>query len=91
VSQFPDKIPNLHAEGIRNNLKGLNRHVAFTAFDLADMRAVETGAIAENVLRPAPRETKGADGRADLLLNILHSQQFQGTLVKSIQVITCMT
>jgi hypothetical protein len=89
-SQVSDQIVNTDIEGVRHNFQRVNGHIAFTAFDFADVRAVQPGTVGENILRPAPLHTQGPNVRPNFFLNLLHSSQFGRTLVKSIQVISCI-
>ena len=85
LEQFADS----DAERVGDDLQCLNRHVRLSALDLADVRPVQARSVGKNILRPPLGETKPPDGCPDLLLDILHQQQFRGTLDLSIQVITC--
>ena len=53
------------------------------------MSAIEARKVREYILRPALLESKCSNDASDVPLNILHLQQFRGTLALSIQVITC--
>jgi hypothetical protein len=83
------KIGDFDAQSVSDDFQRLNCYVAFAAFDLPDVCPVQPGAIGKYVLRPATLLPQGPDSIPDLLLNILHLQQFRGTLALSIQVITC--
>ena len=88
--QIPDEISNAHTKGIRNRFQGVNRYIGFAPLDFSDVSAVKSRAISENVLGPAAFHAQCSDRCSDFFLNLLHSSQFGGTLVKTIQVITCI-
>jgi len=70
--QPSNQIPNPNPQRIRHGLEGLNRHVALSPLKLPDVRAIQSGAVGENDLRPFPLEPERPDSAADLLLNVLH-------------------
>ena len=68
------EVANLNAKSVRDDLECLNGYVALPALYLPYMRAVQAGAIGEDVLRPAAFRSKLAHAGTDLLLDILHHQ-----------------
>lgn len=69
-------------------LERLERDVRLAALDFADVRAVQAGLVGEDVLGPAHLLTQRPDSAAELFLDVLHQEQFGGTLLLSILVIT---
>lgn len=53
-SQPLHQIHNPHAEGVREDLQRLKGDVALPTFDFSDVRPVQSGAVCEHVLGPAP-------------------------------------
>ena len=84
-----NQIRDVHLKRIRNGLERLDRYVALAALDFPNVSPIKTRFIGEDILRPAPFEPERPNGGPNLLLNILHLQQFGDSLVLSIQVITC--
>src|SRR5258708_7514235 len=82
------QISDADLQRIGDRLERLNRDVALAPLDLADMRPMQAGLVGEYVLGPAALEAQRPDGRAELLLNVLHQKQFAGSLVLGILVIT---
>ena len=89
-SPISDEVSDTHSKGVRNNFQGLDCHILFAALNFTNMRTVQAGTVGENVLRPALLHSQCPYRRADFFLNLLHSSQFGRTLVKSIQVISCI-
>jgi hypothetical protein len=89
-SQRADQIANMNAEGVCDYFQRVDRHVALATFDFADVGAIQPRTICEDILGPPTLQPKSSDDSANFFLNLLHSPKFGRTLVKSIQVISCI-
>jgi hypothetical protein len=89
--QIADQIMDADTERVRDKFQGVNGHVAFAALDFPHVSAVQSGTIGEDILGPALLRSQRSYGRSNFSLNLLHSSQFGRTLVKSIQVISCIS
>ena len=83
------QIGDSDLKSIGNDFQRLNRDVALSALEFANVSPIKSRVIREDVLRPATPQAQPPHRTPDLLLNILHLQQFRATLGLSIQVITC--
>jgi hypothetical protein len=59
----------------------LKRDIGLTALDLADMRAMQTRMVGENVLRPTFFFPQSANLGSNLSLYPLHQEEFGAMLV----------
>lgn len=55
-SQPLHQIDNADAQRIGDDLERLNRHVALSTLDFADVSAIQAGSVGKHILRPAPFE-----------------------------------
>jgi hypothetical protein len=89
-SQLSDQIVNMHTQSVGHDFQRMDGHITFAALNFSHVSAVQAGTVGEHILGPAPPHAEGPYVCANFLLNLLHSPQFGGTLVKSIQVISCI-
>ena len=85
------EIADFHVQSVGHDLEGLNRDVGLpAALDLTNVCAIQARTCRQrHPVTILLLQTQLADSSTDLLLNILHLQQFGDSLVLSIQVITC--
>jgi hypothetical protein len=88
LSRIPNQISDADPQRVRDNFECLQGHIALAALDLAHVRAVKAAPFGEDILVPALPFSQCPNLGSDLLLDVLHQEQFGGTLALTILVIT---
>jgi hypothetical protein len=87
-SKPADQILDPNVQRVRKYFECLKGDVALAALDLANVSAVQTGAIREDVLGPPVLFAQRTHLRPDFLLDGLHQKQCGASLVLTILVKT---